>query len=283
MKIEFVFLRIFCILFFFSSFSEAETLCPKCGFKNEDSDRYCLNCQFELRPLSESEVRSFNVLNLQRSEKAKDSREQEAQSQKVRNRELKEQNSTPLPPVTESFDRIPLFIDGKVIRMGMTKQKIRNMLDLHKKYDKDIWNVSSGNGFQDSTLYFSDNVLVKWEKSVFYDYYIQRNYPLDPGKLKTGMSEQEVKSLWGAPDCKYEVCSSSYYQEKVSYYIKEPHSETRYLPVRGRNESETSKTVVIKEGLMAEIIFDAEKKILNYTVKEGETRQGRNLEGESDF
>ncbi len=248
----------------------AEKICPKCQFKNEDSDRYCLHCQFEIQSLSEEEKKSMEVLNLQRAEKTRDTLQQEAQKQKERKKEESPANTPLVQPPLSSLENISLSIDGKLIKLGMTKQKIRNMLNLHKKLNDDIWDISSGKGLQNSCLYFADDVLVKWEKFIYYDYFIQRNYPLDPQVLKIGMSEQELKSLWGNPDCKYERGSSVDYQVKVSYYLKEPDTETKYVRMKGKGYENRR---IVKEGPLAEILFDFQKKILNIRLREGELRE----------
>ena len=258
----------------------AEKICPQCQFKNEDSDRYCLNCQYEIQPLSEEEKKSMEVLNLQRSQKTRHTLQQEAQKQKERKKKENPENTPPVQPPLSTLENIPLSIDGKLIKLGMTKQKIRNMLDLHKKLNDDIWDISSGKGLQDSCLYFAEDVLVKWEKYVYYDYSIQRNYPLDPQVLKIGMSEQELKSLWGDPDYKYERGSSTDYQLKASYYLKEPHTETKYVQMKGKGYE---NRVVVKEGPLAEILFDPQKKILNITLREGELREASIPELDSGF
>lgn len=259
----------------------AENLCPKCHYKNEDSDRYCLNCQYEFHPLSEAEKKSLNTLNLERAKKTLNTLQSEAQKQKERKRDERQEVLPPPAPLSRFLEEIPLSIDRKIVKLGMKKQKIKNMLDLHKSLGDDIWDISSGKGLQYSTLYFAEDVLVKWEKYVYFDYCIQRNYPLNPQVLKIGMSEQEVKSLWGNPDYKCERCSYSDYSLKESYYLKEPQSATHYDQMRDNKVQFQNR--FIKQGPLAEITYDPQKKILNINEREGELREGNSSEMEMDF
>jgi len=60
--VYFILIAIFCLFFLYPCLSgsgEEKVPCPHCGYLNSPSDRYCINCMSEMRPITEEELKEI--------------------------------------------------------------------------------------------------------------------------------------------------------------------------------------------------------------------------------
>lgn len=269
--------KILYILILFYTSTLFANICSKCSYKNEPDDRYCLNCTNELRNISEEEQSRLAQINKERKEKVSKVLQKEAQEQidyKRHQKQINNKKSNNKPPKLNSKHAV-LHHGGVSIRIGMKKSLLRKKLDYSSgsyPYSSDKWRIYAKH--QTSYLYFKDQSLTKWETTVTYDYYIKRNFPLDPNKLKLRMSFSKVESMWGQPDIKKETFSEQENVLTLEYYLNEPKSDMEWERRTLRSHHRTKLMhKLLKKGEAVRLTFDNDRKLISINKIHGEKRE----------
>ena len=264
---------------FLSSIFASDLTCPQCGFKNQDSDRYCLQCMALLRNLSTDEKSRLDQANKNRDTVVNQNLKTQADSQAERVR--KEQTKNTLPPLSNpDLRKKILSVKGVSITLGMERNRIRNYLSANSveiiRRKEDYWQLNlsrttTAQWFnQDVYLEFLDSRLTKWQQFIFNDYYIARAFPLKSESIEPGMNMEKVENLWGKPDYKNESCSDENYFLKSYYFTKEPAKSITWDGPTTNNVE--ARTVLLKSGTAYELTYNFEGIVTEIKSVMGETR-----------